>query len=127
MIAIPSATRCACGLPVLLMQIDAGPGRRWQAHCDECACTPPPQVSAIAGYGDTPEEALWDWQATAELERQVQFVPVTTLGDLERQVRAESERTRGWAVRSQPLRKWGSVNHQVYSPPDEPSTTEQVA
>jgi hypothetical protein len=124
MIAIASATRCACGLPVLLMQIDSGPGRRWQAHCDECACTPPPQVSAIAGYGGTPEEALWDWQVTADLERQVQLVPVTTLGDLERQVQQEGELSRGWSVR---VAVFDGIAGHYFCPPDAPWTTEQVA
>ena len=124
MIAIASATPCACGAPVLLMQIDAGPGKAWQAHCDECAGTPPPQTSPIAGYGDTPEEALWAWQATAELERLVRFVPVTTVGDLERQVAQEAEHTRGWAVRAA---VFGGIAGHYFCPPDAPWTTEQVA
>jgi len=133
MIAIPSATPCPCGKPVLLMQIDAGPGRRWQAHCDECCLTPPPRTSPVAGYGDTPDEALWDWQVTSDLERGVQIVPVTTLRELERQVTKEHERQRGWRARRVSLTStlYDRMLHDegavLYGPPDLTPAPEQAA
>jgi hypothetical protein len=121
MIAIPSATHCPCGQPVLLMQINAGLGRRWQAHCDECALAPPPRTASIAGYGESPEEALWDWQVTSDLERGVRLVPVSLLADIESQVREESERQRGW------IRRDGLGGTICYGPPPAPVAPEQAA
>ena len=122
MIAIASATPCACGAPVLLMQIDAGPGKAWQAHCDECLDPESEPGQKIVGYGESPEAALWDRQVSHELAIGSTWVLATTLGDLERQVAQEAERTRGWVVCPRPIRAASfGCNHQVYGPPGEPA------
>jgi hypothetical protein len=99
-IAIASATVCSCGAPVLLVEIDMGKGSRWQAHCKECL-DPVEDCSSAArcvGHGDTPDLALWDWQTSHELALAAAWVPVTTVSELERQVKAEAERQRGWTL-----------------------------
>jgi hypothetical protein len=124
MIAIASATPCACGAPVLLMQIDAGPGKAWQAHCDECLDPESEPGQKIVGYGESPEAALWDRQVSHELAVGSTWVLATTLGDLERQVAQEAEAQRGWAVR---VAVFGGIAGHYFCPPDAPWTQEPAA
>jgi hypothetical protein len=102
------------------MQIDAGPDKAWQAHCDECLDPESEPGQKIIGYGETPEAALWDRQVSHELAVGSTWVLATTLGDLERQVAQEAERTRGWTVRPG-LAAPGIWAAQVYGPPDGPA------
>ncbi len=128
MIAIASATPCACGAPVLLMQIDAGPGKAWQAHCDECLDPESEPGQKIVGYGETPEAALWDRQVSHELVVGSTWVLATTLGDLERQVAQEAEAQRGWVYSTTTGRSFSEPDTvRWYGPPEPAPSTELVA
>jgi hypothetical protein len=106
------------------MQIDAGPGKAWQAHCDECLDPETEPGQKIVGYGESPEAALWDRQVSHELAVGSTWVLATTLGDLQRQIDLEAEAQRGWAVR---VAVFGGVTGHYFCPPDAPWTQEPAA
>lgn len=97
--AIATATRCNCGHSVVLVELPTfALPHRWQAHCE--ACLDPVEdahpLSLVVGYGETPPEALWNWQDSHDSAWCVEWRASTTVPDVLKQAAAEFERQSGW-------------------------------
>jgi hypothetical protein len=98
---IETSTRCNCGTHVELQELPAfARDARWQASCPRCLdpVEDAGERDKIVGVGTTTEEALWDWQVSHDEAWEVEWRPVTTVIELERQVGEERARQRGWTL-----------------------------
>lgn len=103
MSSIASALRCHCGHSILLTALPTR-GERWQAHCGACLDGAPDAPLPLIGYGETPDDALWDWQDKHDDSHQrIEWWPVTTVGEVLKQASAEFERQRGWTRQRAPV------------------------
>lgn len=94
---IPTATRCSCGHPVVLLELPSfARPHRYQAHCDNCLdpTEDAGRLAHVVGYGATPAEALWSWQDDHDDAHadQICWTVVTTARDVLAQAAAEFAR-----------------------------------
>lgn len=104
MIDIATATRCSCGAPVFVSETDGPSDKAWQALCLDCydATHDAGARAHVRGFGATPNEALWAWQAMHDGAHDVEWCLADLFGELARQVSEERERQRGWTERLAP-------------------------
>jgi len=101
---IPSATRCSCGQWVTLDYGCAYPGKQWVALCRDCydGTEDAGERAHVRGYGETSAAALWEWQEQHDDAHEVEWTLSGLFADLERQLREERERQRGWVRSASP-------------------------
>lgn len=101
LMGIATATRCSCGGAVAVNYGADYPGKRWEACCHDCydGTEDAGERAHVRGFGDTIDDALWDWQARHDEAHGVEWLLADLFGDLSRQLGEERERQRGWFVR----------------------------
>jgi hypothetical protein len=123
---IPTSTRCSCGAYVNVNHRGYPSGLRWEALCRDCydGTEDAGPRAHVRGFGDTIDDALWDWQDNHDETHGVEWVPNELLGELSRQVSEEAERQRGWSLRcagsGAPAESCPPTGELVYGPPDAP-------
>jgi hypothetical protein len=93
---IAAAAQCHCGHNVTVSYVPLG--RCWQAVCENCydGTEDAGALAHCTGHGETPDEALSEWQERHEDLAEVEYWPHPT--DLAWLVKVEARRQRGWVT-----------------------------
>ncbi len=95
---IAAAAECDCGSNVTVSYSPLG--RCWEAVCRNCydGTEDAGSLAHCAGHGNTPDEALSEWQEQHELASDLEFWPHPT--SLDWLVKVEANRQRGWVLQN---------------------------
>ncbi len=95
---LAAAAQCHCGHNVTVSYVPLG--RCWQAVCENCydGTEDGSPLDHCTGHGQTPDEALSEWQERHEDLAEVEFWPHPL--SLDWLVKVETRRQRGWVLQN---------------------------